>query len=137
MNENQQVAAGGIDARSLASHLTELADETSTLFRKELELARAEMNEKVQDLKKGVTWIGTSGAVLYAGALLVLGAIALFVAQFIPLWLSAFLVGGVTLGAGYAMFARGKSDVQGKNLVPHRTVRSVREAKNLAVEQPA
>lgn len=128
---------GGVDTRSLATHLSELADETSTLFRKEIELARAEMNEKLVELKRGAVWLGTSGPILYAGALLMLSAVTLFIAKFIPLWLSAFIVGGLTLGAGYAMFARGKADVQGKNLVPHRTVRSVREVKSLAVEQPA
>jgi hypothetical protein len=127
----------GVDTRSLAAHLSELADETTTLFRKEIELARAEINENVHKLQKGAVWMGSSGAVLYAGALLMLAAVTLFVAKFIPLWLSAFLVGGLTLGAGYAMFARGKKDVKDTDLVPHRTVRSVREAKTLAVEQPA
>lgn len=127
----------GVDTSSLATHLSELADETSTLFRKEIELARAEVKESVHRLQRGAVFMGTSGAVLYAGALLMLAAVTLLVAKFIPLWLSAFLVGGLTLGAGYAMFARGKKDVKDTDLVPHRAVRSVREVKTLAVEQPA
>jgi hypothetical protein len=125
-----------IDTRSLAAHLSELADETTTLFRSELELARAEMKEGVDEMKNGLVWIGSSGAVMYAGGLLVLAAVTLFIAKFIPLWGSALLVGIATLGAGYAMFARGKKDMKAENLVPRRTIRTVRETPSL-MEQPA
>jgi hypothetical protein len=113
--------------RNLSVHLSELADEASTLFRKEIELARLEVKAGVDDMKRGATWIGSSGAVLYAGALFVLGAVTVFIARFLPLDAAALIVGLATLAAGYAMYARGKKDIHPEALVPRRTLRSVKE----------
>lgn len=114
---------------NLAAHLSELADEASTLFRKEIELARCEVREGVNEMKRGVTWIGSSGAVMYAGALLLLGAITLFLNRFLPLDASALLVGVATVGAGYAMYARGKKEIHPEHLAPRRTIRSMKNLK--------
>jgi hypothetical protein len=137
MIEETTVEQQQIDTRSLATHLSELADETTTLFRSEIELARAEIQEGVDEMKKGLVLVGSSGAVMYAGGLLVLAAVTLFIAKFIPLWGSALLVGIATLGAGYAMFTSGKKDVSPDNLVPRRTIRTVRETPPSLMEQPA
>lgn len=124
------------DARSLAKHLSELAEEATTLFRKEVELARSEVKESIAELKRGVTLVGSAGAVAYAGGLLVLGAITIFLGQFMELYLSALIVGVVTLGVAYFMYARGKEEVRPKNLVPRRAFRSVKETPSM-VERPA
>ena len=60
-----------VDTSSLATHLSELVDETTTLFKKELELAKAETSEQLQHLQRGAVWLGSSGAVLYAGGFFV------------------------------------------------------------------
>lgn len=114
---------------NLAAHLSELAEEASTLFRKEIELARCEVKDGVNEMKRGVAWVGSSGAVMYAGALFLLGAVTLFLHRFMPLDLSAFLVGVATVGAGYAMFARGKKDIHPEHLAPRRTLRSMKNLK--------
>lgn len=114
---------------NLAAHLSELADEASTLFRKEIELARCEVKEGVSEMKRGVTWIGTSGVVMHAGALFLLAAVTLFLSRFLPLDASALLVGLATAGAGYAMYARGKKDIHPEHLAPRRTLRSMKNLK--------
>jgi hypothetical protein len=126
----------GIDTRSLADHLSELADEASLLFRKEIQLARVELQEGLDEMKRGITWVGSAAAVMYAGGLFLLGGITLFVARFIPLWGSALIVGAVTLIAGYLMFARGKESVKPRDLVPRRTIRTVKETPSM-MERPA
>lgn len=114
---------------NLAAHLSELAEEASTLFRKEIELARCEVKEGVSEMKRGVTWIGTSGAVMYAGALFVLAAVTLFLARFLPLDASALLVGLASGGAGYAMYLRGKREIHPDHLTPRRALRSMKSLK--------
>lgn len=121
----------GVDTRSLVNHLSELADETTTLFRKEIQLARAEIEEGLDTTKKGAVSVASSGAVMYAGAIFILGAVTLFVASFIPLWLSALIVGVVTLGIGYAMYASGKKKMKPQELVPRRTIRTLKETPGL------
>jgi hypothetical protein len=113
----------------LAAHLTELAAEASTLFRKEIELARCEVKEGVSEMKRGVAWVGSSGAVMYAGALFLLGALTLFLNRFLPLDASALLVGLATVGAGYALFVRGKKEIHPEHLAPRRTLRSMKNLK--------
>jgi hypothetical protein len=116
---------------NLAAHLSELADEASTLFRKEIELARCEVKEGVNEMKRGVAWVGSSGAVMYAGALFLLGALALWLNRWLPIDASLLLVGLATAGAGYAMFVRGKKEIHPEHLAPRRTLRSMRSMKNL------
>lgn len=112
--------------RNLVAHLSELAEETSTLFRKEIELARVEVKDGVNEMKRGITWIGSSGAVMYAGALFLLAAVALFLSRVMPLDAACLLVGAATVGAGYAMYARGKKDIHPEHLAPRRTIQSVK-----------
>lgn len=123
--------------RNLAAHLSELAEETSTLFRKEVELARVEVSQGLNEMKKGAALVGSSGAVAYAGALFVLGGVTLFIAKFIPIWVAALLVGLAAMGIGYALFASGKKEMRPDHLVPRRTLRTVKETPSSLMERPA
>lgn len=122
------------DSHSITKHFAELADETTTLFRKEVELARAEISENLKQAQKGMAMLATSGAVLFAGMLVVLAAVTFFIGVWLPLWLSALIVGVGTLLAGWALYSRGKDDVKPREMVPRRTIHSVRETRNLAME---
>jgi uncharacterized membrane protein YqjE len=84
--------AAELRQESTAELLKQLADETSTLVRQELELAKAEMTEKGKEAGKGVGMFGAAGLF----GLLALGALTTtFIALLdtaMDTWLAALIV---------------------------------------------
>jgi uncharacterized membrane protein YqjE len=128
----------------------QLADETKTLVKQELELARAEagrvgegvlalarqelqlakaeMSEKGRKAVAGVGLMGVAGGL----ALLAGGALTAFVILALdgvmPNWLAALLVGAAYAVAAAVLFSVGKRRVEEAGpLVPEQTVDSVKE----------
>jgi UPF0716 family protein affecting phage T7 exclusion len=111
--------------RSAGALLRQLATDIAVLFRKELALAAAEVGESVNEAKKGATSMVTGGAVLYAGILFLLGAIAAFLATLMATWAAVAIVGAVTTVVGLIMVFAGKKKVQASSFAPNRTVDSL------------
>lgn len=106
---------GAADMRqqSTAELLKQLSNETTTLMRQELELAKAEMAEKGKEAGKGVGMFGGAGVT----GLLALGAFTTFLiallATAMETWVAALIVTVV-----YAAIA-GVLALQGKNTLKH------------------
>jgi hypothetical protein len=64
----------GRDDRTLGELFAELAQETTTLVRHEVNLAKVEMSEKASRAGKHVGFLAAGGAVAYAGLLAILAA---------------------------------------------------------------
>jgi hypothetical protein len=125
------------DDRSLGQILRDLRDETSQLLRQEVDLAKTEMSEKMSRLGSNMGSVATGGAVLFAGALvllaaLTLGLIALF-SQFmdrdVAMWLAPLLVGGVLAFIGYGMVKKALQALKQEGIAPQRTTQSLKENK--------
>jgi hypothetical protein len=123
------------DERSLGELFAELARETSTLVRQEVALARTEMTQKATQVGRDVGVIGVGGAIAYAGLLAIVAAVILGLGQFIPLWLSALIVGLVVAGVGYVLIQRGLSALKRANLTPQETIATLKEDAEWAKEQ--
>ena len=114
--------------RPIGELMRQLADETTTLVRQELELAKAEMREKG---KKAGVGAGMLGAATVA-ALLALGALTAFfilaLDGFLPNWLAALIVAAVYGAVAGVLALRGRERVQeaGKP-VPEQTQQSIQE----------
>lgn len=63
--------------------LSRLVDEVSTLLRKELSLAKAELSEAINQAKLGAISLAAGGAVLFASLLVLLAAAALALAHMV------------------------------------------------------
>jgi hypothetical protein len=113
--------------RSAGDLLRQLVADVSMLFRKELALVASEVGQSVDEAKHGVQSMVTGGAVLYAGILFLLGAITLFIANFLALWLSTLIVGAVVTVIGAIMVGAGKKRVSTSTLTPERTIASLRK----------
>ena len=113
--------------RPVGELLKQLSQETSTLVKQELDLAKAEMTEKGKKAGVGAGMLGGGGLVaLYAVAAL-LTAVVLGLAEAMPAWLAALIV-AVLLSAVagvLAMFGR-KEVTQAVPPVPQETVHSVK-----------
>lgn len=125
------------DDRSLGQILRDLRDETSQLLRQEVDLAKTEISEKMSRLGTNLGSVATGGAVLFAGALvllaaLTLGLIALF-SQFmdrdVAMWLAPLLVGGILAIIGYGMVKKALQALKQEGIAPQRTTQSLKENK--------
>jgi len=120
---------------SLGELFASLARDTSTLVRKEVELATTEMTGKVSDLGKHAGMLGAGGAVAYGGFLAVLAGVILVLGRVIPIWLSALIVGIVVVGIGYLLIQRGLDAIKRANLSPRQTIETLKEDTEWAKDQ--
>jgi hypothetical protein len=123
------------DERSLGELFAELARETSNLVRQEVELAKTELTQKATQVGKDAGTIGVGGAIAYAGFLVFLAAVVLGVGEFMPLWVSALLVGVVVGAIGYFIIQKGRNDLKRADLAPRATIESLKEDTEWAKEQ--
>jgi len=123
------------EERSLGELFAELASETSTLVRQEVELAKTEMTQKATRVGRDVGAIGAGGAIAYAGLLVLLAAVTLGLGQLIPLWLSALIVGAIVVFIGYMVVQRGLQALKRADLTPRETIQSLKEDTEWAKEQ--
>ncbi|MAM25373.1 MAG: hypothetical protein CML55_08335 [Rhodobacteraceae bacterium] len=113
--------------KSTGSLLNEALTHVSSLVRKEVDLARAEINENLHSAGVAIGLI--VGAVVIAlTALNVLSAalVAALTEAGIPAGWSALIVGAVLGIIAYAMIAKGTSDLKLRSLAPTRTAQNVK-----------
>jgi len=116
------------DQRSLGELFGDLARDTGTLVRQEVELAKTEMTQTAARVGKNIGFLVAGGAVAYAGFLAILAAIAIGLAQLgVYWWLAALLVGVVVAGIGAFLVRSGLSALQRETLVPERTISTLKE----------
>lgn len=122
---------------SLADLLTGLTSDLASLFRQEIQLARAETMEKVSQMTQSIVWMVAGGMVAYAGLIGVLIAVIVGLAAFMPLWLSALIVGVVVIVVGALLVQSGRSQLKQVSVVPERTIESIQEDAALVKEKIA
>jgi VIT1/CCC1 family predicted Fe2+/Mn2+ transporter len=125
----------GRDDRSLGELFSELTQETTTLVRQEINLAKAEMSQKASRVGKDVGFLAAGGAVAYAGLLAILAAVIALLNAVMPLWLSALLVGLVVALVGYFLVKKGLDALKREDLAPRQTMETIKEDKEWAKDQ--
>jgi tetrahydromethanopterin S-methyltransferase subunit G len=124
------------DDRSLGELLGDLAQQTATLARQEVELAKTEMSQKAAQVGRDIGFLAVGGAVAYAGFLAILAAlIVALAANGVPWWLAALLVGVVVAGVGYVLVQKGLAALKREDLAPRQTIETLKEDKDWAKEQ--
>ena len=136
MNVNTQTSSQKGD-KSISALISNLTEEISTLFRQEVGLVKTEMSEKAGQAQSGLMSMIIGGAVAYAGLLILLFAAVLGLALYMDAWLAALIVAGVVLIIGISMVGKGKSDLKARNLMPRKTMDSLRSDKRLTQEHTA
>jgi hypothetical protein len=113
--------------RPMGDLLQQLAKETSTLVRQEIELARAEVTEKGRQAGKGMGMFGAAGilGLLALGALTAAAILALDLA--VAGWLAALIVVAVYGTAAGLLVLVGKGRVQEATPPAPQTVETVKE----------
>jgi len=88
------------DTRTVSELFRELASETATLVKKEVELARVELGKKTEEAKLAAFQALAGLALFFSGALIMLLGVTWGLGQSIPLWLAGLIVGLVAAGVG-------------------------------------
>jgi nitrate/nitrite transporter NarK len=114
----------------------QLSEETSTLIRQELALARAELTEKGKEAGKGAGLFGGAGV----AGLMALGAFTAFVILLLDkgmaTWLAALIVAVVYGAVAGVLAMRGRERVQQATPpTPEQTVETVKEDVEWAKSQ--
>jgi xanthine/uracil permease len=127
----------GRDDRSIGELFGELAQETATLVRQEVQLAKTEMSQKASRVGKDVGFLAAGGAVAYAGLLAIIAGLIFLLGDIdiVPLWLSAFVVGIVVALVGYFLVRKGLDALKQEDLAPQETISTLKEDKEWAKDQ--
>jgi len=124
------------DERSLGDLFSELAQETSTLVRQEVRLAKAELTQSATEAGRGVALLLAGGAFAYAGVLALLAAVILGLWEAgVESWLAALIVGLVVVAIGVILVLRARETLSALSLAPRKTVESLKEDKEWVREQ--
>jgi uncharacterized membrane protein YqjE len=122
---------------SIGELFKRLGTDTGTLIRAEATLAKAEARETAARLARDAAKVGV------AAALALVGVIALSAFLIIGLgmllggawWLSALIVGAVTLGIGAMLVGNAVRDLKTHSLGPQQTIETLKEDKDWAARQ--
>jgi uncharacterized membrane protein YqjE len=122
--------------RPIGDLVKQLAGQTSTLVRQEIDLAKAEMSEKASVAGKGAGLIGGAAVVglLAAGALTAF--LILLLSEAMDAWLAALIVTVVMAAIAAALGVAGRNRIRAATpAVPEQTVETVKEDVEWAKNQ--
>jgi hypothetical protein len=121
--------------RSIVDIFTDVVNQLTMLLRKEAELARTELSEKVGQAGVALGLV-IGGAVFLIPALVILlqaGVAALVKA--IPEPWASLIVGGAAFVLGIVIALIGVSRLSAKNLAPNRTIQQIQRDVTVAKQQ--
>ena len=122
----------GHDA-SLGELFKQLAQESTTLVKQEVALAKAEMRENMKAVGKDVAFLAMGGAILLVGVLVLTAFLVALLGDALDnYWLGALIVGLIYAGIGAALVMKGKSNLQRDDLKPEQTIATLKEDKRWA-----
>jgi predicted phage tail protein len=115
--------------RSIGELFGQLSQDMTLLVRQEVQLARAEMSDKLSRLTTNLVSVIGGGFVAYVGALALVAALILALHDLanISPWISALIVGALLAIAGYSMLRRGLTELKRVDLAPRRTVENIKD----------
>jgi len=122
-------------APSLGELFSDLARETGTLVRQEVQLAKTEMTVTAKEAGKDATLIGVGAVVGLVALLALVAGVILALGQFIPLWLSAMFVAALLGIAAYLLVQKGRERLKFVSPVPRETAQTLKEDKQWATRQ--
>jgi hypothetical protein len=126
---------------SIPNLLRDLRDETSTLFRQEVALAKTEMKENVSRMTNHAVKVAVGGFVAYAGIIVLLIGIGHLLAALliragldeeVAQWLAPSIVGLLVAIIGWIMLSKAKNAIAHDDLAPRQTIDSMRDNKQWA-----
>lgn len=124
------------EEQSVGELFGDVTRDVGVLLRQEVKLAKTEMSATLSRTTSNVAGLGAGAALAYAGALAIAAAVILgLVSAGVAPWLAALLVGVALAVAGYTMLQKGLSNLKRTDLVPTRTVETLKDDVQWVKEQ--
>lgn len=129
---------------SIPTLLRDLRDETSTLLRQEVALARTELKENVARAGHHAAQIAIGSFVAYAGIIVLLIGIGHLLGALLiragldpqlAQWLAPSVIGLVVAIFGWSMLAKAKKALTHDDIAPRQTIDSLRTNKQWAQDK--
>lgn len=115
------------EEQSIGELVSNITEDVQTLFRQEIELAKAEIREDAVDTAKAASMLGAAGFAGYMVAVLLSLAAVFGLGALLGLGWAALIVAGVWALIGAVLFATGRSRMRKVSIKPERTVESLKE----------
>ena len=121
--------------RSLGELFAELTNETSTLVRQEVALAKIEITQKASQASRNIGFLAVGGAIAYAAFLALMAAAIIGLAHVMPWWGAALVVGVVVAILACVLIFKALSALRAADLTPRQTVETLKEDAQWVKEQ--
>lgn len=114
-----------------------LIGDVRTLFRQEFQLMRDEFHAETRKVRQAAVSIGVGIGLTLIGGVFALMMMVQILHQFagLPLWACYGMIGGILLAVGVLLLANATHTLQNFNLMPRRTLRSMKEDAQWIKEQ--
>ncbi len=123
------------DNRSAPALISDLITHVTELFRKEMLLLRAEMNEKGNQVMTAVGMIAAALVLALTALNVLAAALVAALAEIMEGGWAALIVGAVLAAIAYFMLSSGMKNLKTANLTPRRTADSLSKDATMAKER--
>ena len=125
---SQDPGVGDLRDRSLGELLRQLSQETTQLVHKELELAKAELQQKGKEAGAGAGMFGGAGALGLAALGALTACFILALNAIMPAWLAALIVAVIYGIIAFVLVKQGQARLKAATPpVPEQTIETVKE----------
>jgi len=121
--------------RPIKSLLSDVFTGINTLVRQEMRLAQAESSEKLSQAMTGLVSLLAGMLIAFTALIVLLQALVLALSNVMAPTYAALLVGGVVALIAFILIQQGQSKMKVGNLMPERTMRSMREDREMVMEK--
>src|SRR4051794_37450505 len=130
------MSAEELRSHSIGELLKQLSEQTATLVRQELDLAKAEMQQKAERAGVGLGLIGCGGVVALAAVGALTATLIMLLAEWMDAWIAGLIVTVVYAAVAAVLALQGKERVSEAGApIPQQTVETVKEDVQWAKSQ--
>lgn len=104
-----------------------LSRSIGSLVRAEINLATVVMAGKATEVGKDVGGLAVGGAIAYAGFFVLLASMVRILESFLPRWLAALVVGGITTGGGAFLVQKELRALKEADLAPRQAMGALKK----------
>ncbi len=119
----------------IKSLLADVFSGITTLLRQELQLVQAESSEKLSQAMTGFLSLLVGLLVGFSALIILLQALVLALSNVMAPTYAALLVGGTVALVAFILIQQGQSRVKAGNLMPERTMKAMREDREMVMEK--
>ena len=115
---------------SLGKLLQQLAEESATLVKQEVALAKAEMSRNIKSAVRDAVMVAVGGGLALLGLIVLLAALVILLGDALDnYWLGALIIGLLFLAIGGLLAVSNLNKLKHEELAPERTIQTLQEDK--------